>query len=166
MPIQFSGTLNGGQFAVWATSGWSRDFFVNWSVRPSPDNLGIVSLRALAVQAELDGTLSYILTVWNVSNVSVRFDALYTRTTTEQTVVDDSSGAYTINAGQVIGLDWDLAQAPTLITLIAVPQSPGASFECSIPSIRKNADGTATYSFSVTNTSSQNGAFRMRAMLS
>lgn len=166
MPIQFSGTLNAGQFKVWSTSGWSREFFADWSVRPSPDNTGIVSLRALAVEAAADGTLTYVLTVWNVGSKPVRFDALYARTTTEQTVVDDSSGAYTINAGQVIGLNWDLAQAPTLITLMPVPQSPGASFECSIPSIRKNANGTATYSFSVTNTSSQKGAFRMRAMLS
>lgn len=166
MPIQFSGTLNVGQFQVWSTWGWSREFFVNWSVRPSPGNIGLVSLRALAVEAAKDGTLSYVLTVWNVGTKPVRFDALYATTTTEQVAFDDGAGAYTIDAGQVIGLDWDLGQAPSLVSFIPIPQATGTSFECSIPSVTKNANGTGTYSFSVTNTGAQRGAFRMRAMLS
>jgi hypothetical protein len=79
MPVltQFSGTLQGGEFHPWRTYGWSRDQFVNWSVRPSVGQVGQVVLRALAVEADEDGTLSYILTVWNLGRSAISFDALF-----------------------------------------------------------------------------------------
>jgi hypothetical protein len=36
-----------------------------------------VVLRALAVEADEDGTLSYILTVWNLGTAPITFDAIY-----------------------------------------------------------------------------------------
>jgi hypothetical protein len=170
MPVQFSGTLEPGQYQEWFTYGWSPEYFVQWSVRPRFEGgLGPISLRALAVEWNADdGTLTYYLTVWNVGSEQVIFDAVYSETTTAQTIIDDPSGAYELGPGQSINLSWDFGVAPTLLNLIAIPQfSPGsdASFECSTPSVELNADSTAAYTFSVTNTGSQAGEFRMRAGL-
>jgi hypothetical protein len=166
MPVQFTGTLNPGQYQEWTTWGWDREFLVDWSVRPTPGQVGTVALRALAVEAAEDGTLTYWLTVWNVGNRPITFEALYAATTPAQNVIDDGSGAYTLGAGQTLDLSWDFGVAPTLVNLVAIPQSNEASFECSIPSVKLNSDGTATYSFSVTNTGPHTAAFRMRASLS
>jgi hypothetical protein len=168
MPVQFSGTLEPGQYQEWFTYGWSREFLVEWSVRPSADAGGPISLRALAIESADDGTLTYYLTVWNVGRQTVNFDALYSDSTTAEIVIDDPSGAYSLGPGQTIDLNWDFGVAPTLLNLVAIPQfSPGAgvSFECSTPSVVQNADGTATYSFTVTNIGSQADEFRMRAGL-
>jgi hypothetical protein len=166
MPVQFTGTLAPGQYQEWSTWGWNRDYLVEWSVRPSPGQVGPVSLRALAIEGARDGTLTYMLTVWNVGSEPATFEALYTLTTSGQSVVDDAHGAYTLDAGQTIYLTWDLGLAPTLVSLIAVPEDPGASFVCSTPSVVLNGDGTGTYSFAVTNTGAEQAAFRMRAGLS
>jgi hypothetical protein len=80
MPIQFTGSLDAGQYQEWFTYGWDRSYFVDWSVRPSPGQVGIVSLRALAVEAAEDGTLTYWLTVWNVGNGRIEFEAHYETT--------------------------------------------------------------------------------------
>jgi hypothetical protein len=79
MPIgkQFTGSLQSGQYWEWYTWGWPRDLFVNWSVRPSTGQVGNVTLRALAVEVVADGTLTYHLTVWNVSAHPITFDAYY-----------------------------------------------------------------------------------------
>jgi hypothetical protein len=162
MPVQFTGTLGPGQYQVWNTWGWAPEYVVEWTVRPSRGQVGIVSLRALAIEAADDGTLTYTLTVWNVGSGSVTFDAVYTM---PQNVADDSSGAYTLGAGQTLDLTWDFAMPPTLLSLMPVPQTTNGVFQCSIPSVQLNADGTGTYSFSVTNTGSSTAAFRMRAGL-
>jgi hypothetical protein len=39
--------------------------------------VGQVVLRALAVEADEDGTLAYILTVWNLGTAPISFDALF-----------------------------------------------------------------------------------------
>jgi hypothetical protein len=174
MPVQFSGTLDPGQYQEWGTSGWSPDIFVQWSVRPSAGQVGIVSLRALAVESAEDGTLTYVLTVWNVGPGPVTFDAVYAAVTTVATVHDDDV-AYTLGAGQSIDLDV-FGVPPTLINLIAIPQLTGSSgggggqFVCSTPSIVLSPlvlfqPETATYPFTVTNLSNYTGAFRMRAAL-
>ncbi len=74
---QFTGGLDPGQYQVWFTSGWAREFLVRWSVRPSSGQVGNVVLRALTVEAAQDGTLTYHLTVWNIGSTPVTFDALY-----------------------------------------------------------------------------------------
>jgi hypothetical protein len=162
MPVQFTGTLQPGQYQVWYTWGWPREFVVDWTVRPSPGQVGIVSLRALAIEAADDGTLTYTLTVWNVGEASVDFDAIYTML---PLVFDDGSGAYTLGAGQTLDLSWDFGVAPTLLSLLPVPQSTDGVFDCSIPSVQLNADGSGTYFFSVTNTGAATAAFRLRAGL-
>lgn len=75
--LQFSGTLQAGQYTEWVTSGWPRDKFVQWSVRPSVGQVGNVTLRALTTEAVGDGTLNYHLTVWNIGTTPVNFEALY-----------------------------------------------------------------------------------------
>ncbi|HXZ02408.1 MAG TPA: hypothetical protein VEI03_20600 [Stellaceae bacterium] len=165
MPVQFTGSLDPGQYEVWTTYGWNREFLMEWSVRPRPGQIGEVALRALAVEATDDGTLTYWLTVWNVGQQSVDFEALYSAVTTAQNVIDDPSGAYTLGAGGTLGLQWDLGVAPTLLALVAIPQVTGAVFECSTPSVQLNADGTATYFFTVTNTGAATASFRLRAGL-
>ena len=79
MPVstQFTGTLDPGQYEEWFTYAWPRNWFVQWSVRPSDGQIGNVVLRALSVEAVEDGTLTYHLTVWNIGNQAVTFDALY-----------------------------------------------------------------------------------------
>lgn len=79
MPVgtQFTASLDPGQYQVWATWGWGREFRVEWSVRPSSGQVGNVVLRALTVEAVADGSLTYHLTVWNIGSAAVTFDALY-----------------------------------------------------------------------------------------
>jgi hypothetical protein len=165
MPIQFTGTLDPGQYQAWYTWGWLREYVVQWSVRPSPGQVGTVALRALAVEAADDGTLTYVLTVWNVGSEPVNFEALYSVCTTAENLIDDGAGAYTLGAGQTLGLMWNLGVPPTLINLLPVPQDLMATFECTTPSVQLNNDGTATYYFSVTNTGSSTAAFWLLAGL-
>jgi hypothetical protein len=169
MPVNFSGTLLAGQYQDFATTGWPLEFFVQWSVRPSYNYTGAVALRALAVEQGDDMTLTYVLTVWNIGQESVQFDALYSNTTYGQTVIDDGHGAYSLDAGDTLDITWDFGVSPTLLTIIARPtedSSTLAVFECSTPSIQLKPDGTGTYAFNVTNTGSDTGYFQLRAMLS
>jgi hypothetical protein len=164
MPVQFTGKLNGNQYQIWTTYGWDRDLFVEWSVRPKPGQIGNVALRALAIEAVQDGTLTYWLTVWNIDQRPVTFEALYSAVTTSQDTFDDTH-TYTLAGGKTINLEWNLGVAPTLITLIAMPQKKGDTFECSTPSVQLETNGTATYYFSVTNTGASTGVFLMRVSL-
>jgi len=164
MPIQFSGTLDPGQYREWVTWGWGREDIVTWSVRPSQGQIGTVSLRALATQAADDGSLSYLLTVWNVGTDQVGFDAIYAfPPEAQRQVIDDPSGDYDLAAGESIDLIWDLGGEPNLVGLVPVPQDIGTSFQCSVESVTANLGGTATYGFSVTNTGQADGSFRLRA---
>jgi hypothetical protein len=92
MPIgtQFSGILLPGQYQEWVTTNWPLNWFVVWSVRPSPGfafpaNFPAfnVTIRAITVQSVLSDTgpsLDYNITVWNVGALPVPFDVLYNYT--------------------------------------------------------------------------------------
>jgi hypothetical protein len=170
MPIQFSGTLEAHQYQEWYTWGWLPDVVVQWTVRPSPGQVGSVSLRALATDTADDGTLTYRLTVWNVGDQNVSFDAIYTEATQYDLVIYDGHGPYALAAGATINLAWDLGNPAAPVEFVAIPIGDRAkkeqfsgSFQCSNPSVAHNSDGSVTYYFSVTNTGSDDGEFRLVA---
>lgn len=74
---QFVGSLDAGQFWEWFTFGWPSNWLVQWSVRPSPGFLGNVALRALTTERASDGTLTYFLTVWNIGDSPIDFEAWF-----------------------------------------------------------------------------------------
>ncbi len=79
MPIQFSGTLDPGEYQLWTTWGWRPDVPVHWQVMPKPGRqMSEFALRALAVEPGPDGSISYALTVWNVGKKRASFNAYYT----------------------------------------------------------------------------------------
>jgi hypothetical protein len=71
---QFTGTLNPGQTHTWFTWGWSPDWFVNWSLRPTT-NGGRIRWN-LDVERAANG-LTYHITVTNVGSVVTNFEAKY-----------------------------------------------------------------------------------------
>jgi len=103
--VLFSDFLQPGQFQCWESEEWPRELLVQWFVRPTPTyaqlpppptsggtlgnlgqlytvdygdiNTGVVVLRALAIQSNVDGTLNYYLTVWNIGADAVKFDVIY-----------------------------------------------------------------------------------------
>lgn len=74
---QFTGALNAGQSRTWFTHGWSEDWLVQWSVRPTTSR-GRVSWSERVERAN-NGTLTYFITVRNLGNARTSFEAKYAR---------------------------------------------------------------------------------------
>jgi hypothetical protein len=73
---QFTGTLNPGQTHTWFTWGWSPEWFVDWSLRPTTNGGRI--RWSLDVERAANG-LTYHITVTNVGSVVTNFEAKYSR---------------------------------------------------------------------------------------
>jgi len=72
---QLTGSLKGFEYNVFDSPGWQRDQVVQWHVRPAPENHeGILVLRGVAVEVASDFTLTYHITIWNVSTYTVSFE--------------------------------------------------------------------------------------------
>ena len=71
------GTLNAGQSRTWFTHSWSRNWLVQWSVRPTASG-GRVSWSERIERAS-NGTLTYFITVRNVGSAPTTFEAKYAR---------------------------------------------------------------------------------------
>lgn len=71
---QFTASLNPGQTGTWFTWGWSPDWFVNWSLRPTTNGGRI----RWSVETERAASgLTYHLSVTNVGGAATSFEARY-----------------------------------------------------------------------------------------
>ncbi len=156
MPKLFAGTLQPGQYKDWSTIMWNRDAFVEWSVRPAPGSIGPVSLRAIAVEAAEDESLTYILTVWNVGTEACEFEVWYNATQ----VVANPDQTFSIGPGQTMNFSWGmesefglLSYPPVPVSIVVRPLAPSATappLECSGATVQWQSQDYTVYTFSVT----------------
>lgn len=71
---QFTANLNPGQTQTWFTWGWSPDWFVTWSVRPTTVN-GRIRWN-VDIERGAQG-LTYHITVTNTGSIATSFEAKY-----------------------------------------------------------------------------------------
>lgn len=76
--IQFSGTVPASSTRQWMTSGWPADLAIAWSVVPTTQGSNGPQLETkVQVEKTGDGTLSYWISVTNLTSADVDFESRY-----------------------------------------------------------------------------------------
>jgi hypothetical protein len=74
---QFTGTIQPGQTQLWFTFGWSPNWLLQWSVRPT--TAGGKLTWTQEIERAGNGTFTYWLRITNTGSVATAFEARYAR---------------------------------------------------------------------------------------
>jgi hypothetical protein len=76
--VQFTGTLSSGQSHRWFTWGWPTTWHVVWYMMPTTPRSGAPQIEwDVEVERADNSRCTYWITVKNLTNASVSFDARY-----------------------------------------------------------------------------------------
>lgn len=66
-------------FQTWSLDGFTANGCPTFFPKASPGQVGVLSIRGIGIQFQPDGSVSYLLTVWNVGSKSIKFDVVATQ---------------------------------------------------------------------------------------
>jgi len=75
----FTATLDGNIDNTWFAWGFPRNWFVNWSIRPSAGQAGNILLRSVETSIGSNGTITYWLSIskTKANQRAITFDGFY-----------------------------------------------------------------------------------------